>query len=139
MSTYEAAHAAVARVRGRAAEYRCVDCGQCAVHWSYDGAAIDEVTDERGRRFSRLTEHYAPRCGSCHTRYDHAPQWLRRRAARANAALTTEQRSAAGKARAAQLHHPTTLARRIAKAWPELSDEDRRAVRRELRAAGVIA
>ena len=60
------------------------------------------------------------------------------RAAKANAALTTEQRSAAGKARAAQLHHPTTLARRIAKAWPELSDEDRKAVRRELRAAGII-
>jgi hypothetical protein len=61
------------------------------------------------------------------------------RAARANAALTTEQRSAAGKARAAQLHHPTTLARRIGKAWPDLSDEDRKAVRRELRAAGVIS
>ncbi len=61
------------------------------------------------------------------------------RAARANAALTTEQRSAAGRARAATLHHPVTLARRIAAKWPELSDEDRRAVRRELRAAGVIA
>jgi 5-formyltetrahydrofolate cyclo-ligase len=61
------------------------------------------------------------------------------RAKAANAALTTEQRSAAGKARAAALHHPVTLARRIAKAWPELSDEDRRAVRRELRRAGVIA
>jgi hypothetical protein len=53
--------------------------------------------------------------------------------------LTTEQRSAAGKARAAQLYHPTTLARRIGKAWPDLSDEDRKAVRRELRAAGVIS
>jgi hypothetical protein len=61
------------------------------------------------------------------------------RAKAANAALTPEQRSAAGKARAAQLHHPITLARRIGKAWADLSDEDRRAVRRELRAAGVIA
>jgi hypothetical protein len=61
------------------------------------------------------------------------------RAKAANAALTPEQRSAAGKARAAQLHHPVTLARRIGAKWPELSDEDRRAVRRELRAAGVIA
>jgi hypothetical protein len=60
------------------------------------------------------------------------------RAQRANAALTTEQRSAAGRARAAQLHHPITLARRIGAKWPELSDEDRKAVRRELRAAGVI-
>lgn len=66
------------------------------------------------------------------------PMTPHERAQRANAALTTEQRSAAGRARAAQLHHPVTLARRIAKAWPELSDEDRRAVRRELRAAGVI-
>jgi hypothetical protein len=61
------------------------------------------------------------------------------RAKAANAALTPEQRSAAGKARAAQLHHPVTLARRIGAKWPELSDEDRKAVRRELRAAGVIA
>jgi hypothetical protein len=60
------------------------------------------------------------------------------RAKAANAALTTEQRSAAGRARAAALHHPAALARRIGKAWPELSDDDRKAVRRELRAAGVI-
>lgn len=60
------------------------------------------------------------------------------RARVANAALTTEQRSAAGKARAAQLHHPTTLAQRIAKAWPKLNEEDRCAVRNELRAAGII-
>jgi hypothetical protein len=46
------------------------------------------------------------------------------RAKAANAALTPEQRSAAGKARAAQLHHPVTLARRIGAKWPELSDED---------------
>lgn len=60
------------------------------------------------------------------------------RAKAANAALTTEQRSAAGKARAAQLHSAAGLARRLAAKWPELSDEDRRAVRRELRAAGII-
>lgn len=56
----------------------------------------------------------------------------------ANAALSTEQRSAAGRARAKMLHHPTTLARRIAKAWPDMTDDDRRAVRRTLREAGVI-
>lgn len=60
------------------------------------------------------------------------------RARVANAALTTEQRAAAGRARAAMLHHPVTLARRIARAWPELSADERRAVRRELRAAGII-
>lgn len=60
------------------------------------------------------------------------------RARKANAALTTEQRQAAGRARAATLHHPITLARRIAKAWGGLSDEDRREVRRALREAGVI-
>lgn len=60
------------------------------------------------------------------------------RAKVANAALTPEHRSAAGKARAAQLHHPTTLARRLAAKWPELSDEDRRTVRAALREAGII-
>lgn len=60
------------------------------------------------------------------------------RAVKANAALTSEQRSAAGKARAAQLHHPTTLARRLAKAWDGLGEDDRRTVRATLRAAGVM-
>lgn len=63
---------------------------------------------------------------------------LHERAKRANAALTPEQRSAAGKARAAQLHHPTSLARRLAKAWPGLGEEDRKTVRATLRAAGVM-
>lgn len=61
------------------------------------------------------------------------------RAKVANAALTTEQRSAAGKARAAMLHDPVTLARRIGNKWPDMTDEKRRAVRRALREAGVIS
>lgn len=60
------------------------------------------------------------------------------RAKRANAALTTEQRSAAGKARAAVLHDPATKARSIAKVWDGLTDDKRREVRKILREAGVI-
>lgn len=56
----------------------------------------------------------------------------------ANAALTTEQRAAAGRARAAATHHPLSLARRIGKRWADLTDDERRAVRRTLRDAGVI-
>lgn len=63
---------------------------------------------------------------------------MHERAVRANAALTPEQRSAAGKARAAQLHHPTTLARRLAKGWAALGEDDRKAVRATLRAAGIM-
>lgn len=60
------------------------------------------------------------------------------RAKRANAALTTEQRSAAGKARAAILHDPLTKARAIAKVWEDLTDEKRRAIRSVLREAGIV-
>ena len=66
------------------------------------------------------------------------PQQRTERAQRANAALTTEQKAAGGRASAALLHHPVNLARRIGRAWPGLSDEDRRAVRRALREAEVI-
>ena len=67
------------------------------------------------------------------------PEDRRERAKTANAALTTEQRQAAGRARAAALHDPETLAARIGKAWPDMTDEKRRAVRRKLREAGVIS
>ena len=70
---------------------------------------------------------------------DGMPMDTHTRAKVANAALTTAQRSAAGKARAAALHHPISLARRLGAKWDGLSDDDRRAVRKALREAGVIS
>lgn len=64
------------------------------------------------------------------------------RAKTANAALTPDQRSAAGKAGAAKLHSPEKLAERLGSAWGKLDpteDADRRKnIRKTLRAAGII-
>jgi hypothetical protein len=96
-------------------------------------------TDERELTAAAESEPAAAMVADISATIDRMTMTNHERAKAANAALTPEQRSAAGKARAAQLHHPVTLARRIGAKWAELSDEDRKAVRRELRAAGVIA
>lgn len=74
---YEAMHKRVSRERGPAAEHVCVDCGEPALHWSYDGQDPAELTGPdvtRGRvyqvRYSASPEHYDPRCARCHKRFD---------------------------------------------------------------------
>lgn len=112
---------------------------------SLGGVTVTRVCDDANAHEPHIWRPDMHQDVSCPGRADIAARLVgmamtpHERAKAANAALTTDQRSAAGKARAAMLHHPVTKARQIAKAWPELSDEDRRAVRRELRAAGVIA
>lgn len=69
---------------------------------------------------------------------DDMPMNTHERAKAANAALTTEQRSAAGKARAAALHSMLSLIDRACKKWPEATPEEKRAARAKLRAAGII-
>ena len=66
------------------------------------------------------------------------PEERQERAKTANAALTTQQRSAAGKARAAQLHSLVSLIDRACKKWETATDEEKRAARAKLRAAGII-
>lgn len=70
------------------------------------------------------------------------PDQRHERAKTANAALTPDQRSAAGKAGAAKLHSPEKLAERLGTAWGKLDPvtdvERRKAVRKALRAAGII-
>jgi hypothetical protein len=56
---YGGAHHRVRRARGPASEYLCADCGEQAAHWS-------QVHGMTGLE----PEHYAPRCVSCHGRYD---------------------------------------------------------------------
>ena len=57
---YRAAHATVARVRGKASDHTCVDCGKQAQEWSY----------AQRKGYSENLDDYAPRCRSCHQRYD---------------------------------------------------------------------
>ena len=65
---YGAAHSRVRTDRGPAKNYPCADgCGRPASHWSYDHTDNDELRDpDLGLRYSLKTEHYSPRCVSCH-------------------------------------------------------------------------
>lgn len=71
---YEAAHGRIETDRGPAAEYRCVDCGGSARHWSYDHTDPDERLGEGrwvgGLPYSLDPSHYSPRCVPCHKTFD---------------------------------------------------------------------
>lgn len=71
---YSAAHTRVRNLRGSAADFRCVDCGRQAYHWSYDHADPDERTSRAERTvgvaFSLNPCHYQPRCVPCHKTFD---------------------------------------------------------------------
>ncbi|AWN07274.1 hypothetical protein SEA_RANA_56 [Streptomyces phage Rana] len=71
---YAGWHAHVARQRGPASDFDCVDCGEQARDWSYDHADPNEVDGETTRghpvKYSRTLEHYEPRCKPCHNTFD---------------------------------------------------------------------
>lgn len=73
---YHATQMRLIRDLGHASEYDCVDCGEQAQRWSYDGQDPDERKALRagspGLVYSMLNEHYEPRCRSCHSRHDRA-------------------------------------------------------------------
>lgn len=68
--SYGGAHSRVRATKGPAREFPCIDCGQPAIHWSYDHRDSDERVNAEGLKFSAKVEHYKPRCGSCHWRLD---------------------------------------------------------------------
>lgn len=74
---YNPAHRSLQRVRGKAATHSCVDCGQQAQEWSYNGGDPDEITDADGRTFSRDPGFYSPRCVKCHRVFDDNPIAMR--------------------------------------------------------------
>lgn len=59
-SEYMRRHKDVYKARGKAIDYKCVDCGKKAREWS----------TVRGTDGSDPHAHYEPRCVPCHTRYD---------------------------------------------------------------------
>ncbi len=71
---YRAMHYRVAAERGPAWTETCADCGEGADEWSYDHLDPDELEAEDaanlGAPYSLEVEHYVPRCGSCHARFD---------------------------------------------------------------------
>lgn len=72
-ATYSAAHQRVRKLRGRASDAPCVDCGAAAAQWSYDRNDPNEKSGEyQGRPtvYSTDADHYSPRCVPCHKRFD---------------------------------------------------------------------
>ena len=68
---YTAAHGRVKQDRGRAAEHSCVQCGEQARDWAYDGKDPDELQgDGRRNAYSVDPAYYQPFCRSCHMKHD---------------------------------------------------------------------
>ena len=71
--SYVSFHQRLRRDQGHASKRECVDCGQPAHEWSYDGLDPNDLPHERGEgiRYSLKPEHYHPRCRPCHRSHDH--------------------------------------------------------------------
>ena len=65
-ASYQTMHDRINAWRGLASGYSCVDCGQQALHWSYDHLDSGERTSEEGLSYSLDVDHYEPRCVPCH-------------------------------------------------------------------------
>lgn len=78
-ATYMAVHLRLARDRGPAKNFPCVDCGGPARTWSYNHQDPDVHVDEQGRPYSLDQNFYQARCDGCHNLYDNAPKNNRRR------------------------------------------------------------
>lgn len=68
---YSAAHDRLRTDMGQASTHPCTDCGQRALHWSYNHTAGDnERIGSDGYPYSLDADDYSPRCVPCHKRYD---------------------------------------------------------------------
>lgn len=71
---YRAMHYRIARVRGAARIYLCIDCGDQAQEWSLSKSAVDvhvsEATNSAGKEYSLDVYDYEPRCMPCHRKHD---------------------------------------------------------------------
>jgi hypothetical protein len=74
-ASYSAIHARIHVLYGPARIYDCVDCGDNAHEWSYDGKDLNAtcaVTDVGHTLiYSQNLDHYQPVCRPCHARRDH--------------------------------------------------------------------
>lgn len=71
---YITAHHRLRRLKGYAADFACVDCGEEASEWSLNHDAKETIASvERayyGTLYSLNAEDYSPRCTACHRAYD---------------------------------------------------------------------
>ena len=70
-ASYGTVHDRIRRTRGSASRYACVDCGESAYEWSYDGRdPKQKLCSARGLAYSTKMDHYVARCVPCHRRHD---------------------------------------------------------------------
>jgi hypothetical protein len=70
--SYAATHSRRIKALGLASVRPCVDCGEPADQWSYQGGCPDELQDEAtGCAYCLHDTCYRARCYSCHWRHDH--------------------------------------------------------------------
>lgn len=70
---YDTTHKKIAKVRGKATNYSCIDCDNPAEQWSYNHDSLFEITDVFGGYeipYSPRVIDYDPRCCVCHRRFD---------------------------------------------------------------------
>lgn len=73
---YPAVHRRLRVLRGRAAEFRCVECSRAAHHWAYQHTASDEKFCEKtGNPYTTDLSHYEPMCRACHAQLDSRHGW----------------------------------------------------------------
>ena len=84
-ATYLAAHDRVRRLRGRAAAWPCLECGNAAAQWAYRaGSARERITVDtvngrsQRRHWSPEPADYDPLCVRCHRNRDHGDAPARR-------------------------------------------------------------
>ena len=95
--TYRSAHTRNERLWGTADNYPCIECGDTAKEWAYDGTDPSERTERvkvNGEyypvRYSVWPEFYAPLCFSCHRKNDRSAWAARRTHCKAGHELTEE-------------------------------------------------
>lgn len=71
--TYRALHKRLARARGKADQYTCVDCGRPAQQWAYDNTdpnPRESMQNGSLVQFSNDLNRYQPMCRRCHKNHD---------------------------------------------------------------------
>lgn len=83
--TYYGAHGRIKMYWGSASQYFCIECGEQAAEWAYDGTDPSELEGEvkvdgvkYPVRYSVWPEFYAPLCTGCHRAKDRSAWSLRR-------------------------------------------------------------
>jgi hypothetical protein len=79
---YSTWHSRLARIKGAACNYECVQCGCAAQEWAYDGGDPGERIGRNGAslslRYSTNPDRYVPMCIRCHRRSDTAIRMARK-------------------------------------------------------------